>query len=168
MILTGIAASLIFFTCGLMTVVLDLVLTSRDQHGITVSPTSYVGLGLITFSIFSIALMSRRKLWLLPAERPQQQQTPPHIAAPILDLVASLIAEFAEGKRVERELKMQAAAQAMNQAEMQSQAQAQHLQRQAQAMAAASVAASSAMTPETPAVASSTETLKDPNRSSFN
>ncbi len=150
MIFAGILASLIFFAGGLMTIVLDLVLSSRDQHAITLSPTSYVGLGLIVFSIFSIALMSRRKLWLLPSERPQQSQTSANVSAPILDLVAGLIAEFAEDRRVERELKMQAATQAM-----------------AAASAAASTAVSANMT-EVPTGLVSTETSKDPNRTSFN
>jgi hypothetical protein len=129
LIATGIAASLIFFLGGIFTILLDLVLTSRDAHGIYLSQTSMVGVGLIVISILSMLFFSSRRLWSIPTELVRQQQAA-SLATPILDAVVSLIGDFAEDRRMEREIRAQAlaghrAAEAHAQAEALARAQAE-------------------------------------------
>ncbi len=107
----GILGSLMIFLAGLITVLLDLVLTSRDLHGIYLSQTSWVGLGLVLFSALCLLWFSNRRMWMLPIETPRQQPQPASVAAPLLDAVITLIASFMEDKRMDRELKAQAFAQ---------------------------------------------------------
>ena len=152
LIVTGIAASLMLTLGGIFTILLDLVLTSRDAHAIYLSQTSLVGVGLIVLSLLFVAILSRRNIWLLPTEHARQQQPQEPMITPILDAVASLIGDFAMERKMEREMKAQAYAETRAYADAQARAHAMAQAHQEQ----------SARGPSSAAQPTSTASMMDP------
>jgi len=100
MITAGMLASLVLFFGGAFTVLMDLVLSSRDHGQLMLSPASMVGFLLMSFSILALAGLFSRKLWRRTREiQPSRGEEVAKALAPVTDAVAGLIRDFAEERK---------------------------------------------------------------------
>lgn len=147
MVSAGLVASIVLFLGGFLTVIMDLILTSRDAQGLALSQTSIVGFGLIVLSAATAAYLFSRKVWALPGHEHVHASGPaaPQIS-PVHDAVAELIRDFTEERRL---MRMQ-------------------MQQQAEMEAAMMAAAAAAEAERTTGPVVGNETFPTTNRPAFN
>lgn len=117
LLLTLLSVAVVFFASGLMTVILDLVMTSRDAHELMLSPVSGVGFGLMVLSLLTMAIGFRKSLWNTsileyPHEKP----------APLNDALAELVRDFVEERKFVRQTAMNEAMNSVRRSEASSSA----------------------------------------------
>lgn len=125
MIMAGVMASLALFIGGAFTVLMDLILSSRDHGQLMLSPASMIGFLLMGFSILALAGLFSRKLWRRTREMaPSREEALAKAIAPVTDAVAGLIRDFAEERKqaVAAAAAYQEAMMQEHQAQMQAQA----------------------------------------------
>jgi len=95
MLTVGVVSGLVVFIGGALTVLLDLVLSSRDYGQLALSSVSAVGFSLIAVSLLTMVILFRRQLWqpVAPIEQPAAISTANSLA-PVLEMVAGLVQEI--------------------------------------------------------------------------
>lgn len=100
MIMAGVVVGLIVFFSGAFTVLMDMILSSRDHGQLMLSSVSIVGFSLMGISVLSLAVLFRRKIWRRSREATQsREQAISQAIAPVANAVASLINDFAEERK---------------------------------------------------------------------
>lgn len=100
MILTGVMAAFFLFIGGSLTVLTDLILSSRDHGQLMLTSTSGVGFLLMGFSVLAFSALSSRKLWRQTREKTQNREEALSKAlAPVAEAIAGLIRDFADERK---------------------------------------------------------------------
>lgn len=104
LVFTGLIVTMIVLAAGLLTVLVDLILSSREAQQLWLSPVSIVGFSLLVLSGVALALSFRRSLWNVPSQQrtvETEEQQPP--LAAVSAALASYLHDLAEERRVDRE-----------------------------------------------------------------
>ena len=98
---TLVIVSLILFFTGLFTIILDLVLSSRDAGALSVTTVSAVGLGAIVLATISGFICFHASFWtpVSPPAQPPQHDKP----NPLHSALAELVMTFVEDKKANRD-----------------------------------------------------------------
>lgn len=104
MICAGLSFAMILFFGGFFTVLLDLVLTSREQQQLLLSQASIVGFSLIGVSALCMLALFSRKSWRMPQT---QMRAEPAAPSPVQEAMADLIRDFVDERRLAREMMLQ-------------------------------------------------------------
>jgi hypothetical protein len=94
---SGVAIGLVMFLGGFMTILLDMILTTRSENHLSLSQASIVGSALVLISFLLQGVLFSRRFWQLPVAPPAPMEQSSF--QPIAEALAGLIQEYTLERR---------------------------------------------------------------------